>query len=346
MHIRKEKSFNEEELDFLAKFPLITFEKANGHVEHGSIERGTLISARAVKRLNPETTILYYRNVIVHYNGYRANTALEALPNAFLQDSEGETRLVRSHQPAYDLSNPQLRRWWTRTCKRMTSDPAIDGVFLDGNIKALEPAYLSREVGKKKKMEVLAGYHQLMKETREAIGPEKLMLANILRARFDDAGMEYLDYFDGSYLEGFHHNVGRVSYEDYVAKGIYAMQRASQEGKIVAYTSSLAREENQSKMGIDEAHGLAKSDAEMQAELTYTLAIFLTAAGEHSYFRVHEGYSANENQRWMRWFAEYDKPLGPPLGAAEKKGYQYWRKFEHAEVFLDVKERTATIQWK
>ena len=346
MHIRKKKSYTKEELAFLSQFPLLTFEKSNGHGDHGSIEKGTLVSARAVKSLNPDTTILYYRNVIVHYGGYDVNHSLESIPDAFLQDQQGNQNLIRSQVPAYDLSNSKLRRWWVDACRDMTSDPAIDGLFLDGNIKALEPGYLAREVGKEKKAQVLAGYHHLMKETREAIGPKKLMVANILRARFDDAGMEYLNYFDGSYLEGFHHNVGRVSYEDYVVKGIDAMQRASQAGKIVAYTSGLARKENQSKMGIDEAHGATESEAQAQAELTYSLAIFLTAAGKYSYFRVHEGYSADQNQRWMRWFPEYDKPLGPPLGPAKKKGYQYRRSFQHAEVFLDVKERTAKITWR
>ena len=38
MHIRKAKSYTDEEIAFLAKFPLITFEKANGHQDHGSVE--------------------------------------------------------------------------------------------------------------------------------------------------------------------------------------------------------------------------------------------------------------------------------------------------------------------
>ncbi len=47
MHIRKAKAYTEEEIAFLAKFPLITFEKSNGHQDHGSVEEGTLIAARA-----------------------------------------------------------------------------------------------------------------------------------------------------------------------------------------------------------------------------------------------------------------------------------------------------------
>jgi len=345
MHIRKATAYTDKEIAFLAKFPLITFEKANGHKAHGTIEKGTLVAARAVKKLNPEAVILYYRNVIVHYTGYGADKELEDIPGAILKDDKGNTKLVRKVVSAYDLSNPELRNWWVKVCSDMTSDPAIDGVFLDGNIKALEPGYLKRDIGAKKKQAVEDGYHTMMQQTREAIGPKKLMIANILRARFKDAGLEYLNYFDGSYLEGFEHNVGKVSYEDYVAKGIDAMQKASSQGKMVIYTCGLAGTANSSEMGIDEAHGSAKSDEEAQKAFNYQLAIFLVSAGEYSYFRPHEGYAADRNNKWMRWFAEYDKPLGAPLGPAIKDGYTYTRSFKHAKVKLDIKNRTADIQW-
>jgi len=350
MHIRKATSYTDEEIAFLAKFPLITFEKANGHQDHGSVEAGTLIAARAVKEINPSTKILYYRNVIVHYGGYAVDKELGQIPGALLKDQKGSSKLIRNRVEAYDLSNADLRAWWVKSCSSMTADPAIDGIFLDGNIKALEPGYLAREIGADKKKQTMDGYHLLMKQTREAIGPDKLMVANILRARFKNAGLEYLDYFDGSYLEGFFHNVGGVSYEDYVAKGIDAMQQAARQGKIIAFTTGFASPGNSpgntSEMGIDEQHATVASDARARAGLTYPLAIFLVCAEQHSYFRIHEGYSANENDRWMRWFPEYDRPLGPPNGPATKDGFRYTRTFQHATVQLDIQKRTASIQWQ
>ncbi|MCP5538204.1 MAG: hypothetical protein H7A51_18475 [Akkermansiaceae bacterium] len=345
MHIRKATSYTDKEIAYIAKFPLITFEKANGHTSHGTIEKGTLVSARAVKKINPNATILYYRNVIVHYGGYGANETLKKIPHAFLENQKGDNKLVRSSVQAYDLSNPDLRKWWVDACSSMTQDPVIDGVFLDGNIKALEPGYLKRDIGAKKKQEVTDGYHLMMKQTRAAIGPDKLMVANILRARFNHAGLEYLGYFDGSYLEGFQHSIGSTSYEDYVAKGIDAIQQAASQGKIIAFTSGLTPPRNTSKMGIDEAHASVESYEQAQAALVYPLAIFLIAAGEHSYFRAHEGYAADKKGHWMRWFPEYDRPLGPPLGPAKKNGYQYTRQFKHATVLLDIKKRSADIKW-
>ena len=192
MHVRKETSYTDEEVKFLAKFPLITFEKANGHKDHGSVEAGTLAAARAVKALNPSSKILYYRNVFVHYGGYAADKALTQIPKPMLEDRKGNVRLVRDRVKAYDLSNEEVREWWANHCRDMTSDPSIDGIFLDGNIKALVPGYLARQIGNEKKKQTISGYHLMMEQTREAIGPDKLMMANILRARFKDSGLEYL----------------------------------------------------------------------------------------------------------------------------------------------------------
>ncbi|RMG40471.1 MAG: hypothetical protein D6725_03325 [Planctomycetota bacterium] len=350
MHVRKAKSFTDEEIRFLARFPLITFEKATGHRDHGSVEAGTLAAARAVKRINPKAKILYYRNVFVHYGGYAANRELEQIPGAFLRDRNGNTRLVRNRVPAYDLSNPAVRDWWVRACRVVVSDSAIDGVFIDGNVKVLEPGYLARQIGMTQKKQVINGYHLLMKRTREAIGPNELMVANILRARFKNAGLEYLDYFDGSYLEAFFHNVGGIGYEEYVAKGIDAVQRAARAGKIIAFTSGFIRPDlpsrKSSALGIDEQPASVESDAEARAALVYPLAVFLICAEKYSYFRIHEGYSADEGDRWMRWFPEYDRPLGPPQGPATKNGFRYSRDFEHASVTVDIRSRSARIRWK
>jgi len=346
MHVRKATSFTPKEIKFLARFPLITFEKANGYKTHGSVEVGTLVAARAVKKVNPEAKILYYRNVLVHYGGYQADKQLDRIPGAFLKDSKGSVKLVRGRVRAYDLSDPKLREWWVLACRDMARNAAIDGILLDGNIKALEPGYLARQIGPATKKNVLAGYHLMMKQTREAIGPGKLMIANVIRARFKDAGLEYMHYFDGSYLEGFFHNVGRAGYEEYVAKGIAAMQKAARSGKIIAFTSGLRPPSNKSRMGIDEGHGKVGSEAQARVALTYPLAVFLVAAEKYSYFRVHEGYSANENDRWMRWFPEYDKPLGPPAGPAVRKGATYTREFQHADVWLDIKKRQGKITWR
>ena len=51
MHVWKQTSYTDGELEFLADFPLITFEKAQGTSE-GSVQEGTLKAARAVLEIS------------------------------------------------------------------------------------------------------------------------------------------------------------------------------------------------------------------------------------------------------------------------------------------------------
>ncbi len=347
-HVRKGTSFTPEEIRYLATFPLITFEKTTGAQQFGSTEAGTLAAARAVKQLNPAATILYYRNVIVHYGSYAANAQLEGFSSAFLTGKDGRGRLVRNTVEAYDLTNPRLRTWWLDGVRTVCADPAIDGVFLDGNVKVLEPAYLLKELGAARKNAVVAGYHELMQATRAAIGPKKLMIANLVRARFPDSGLGWLDAFDGTYVEGFETTVGATSREDYVAKGIAATQAAARRGAIVAFTAgvgkSVADEETNAQL-TDEVRHRATKDAETQRRLTYCLGMFLICAEEYSYFLAHDGYDATRSSTWLKRPPEFDHPLGPPQSPAKRDGYIYTREFQHASVRIDVKTEHATIRW-
>lgn len=220
MHIRKDTAFTADEIRYLAAFPLVTFEKSTGGRDFGSTEKGTLTAARAIKAINPATKVLYYRNVIVHYGGYAANTSLTGIPGAFLVGRDGRDKLVRNRVQAYDLTNKALRDGWLANARGVCADPAIDGLFLDGVVKVLEPTYLRGEIGEEKKSAVVEGYEAMMKDARQILGPEKLMVANVLRARFADFGISRLRAFDGSYIEGFEDAVGEVS-----KKGISSHKR-------------------------------------------------------------------------------------------------------------------------
>ena len=42
---------------------------------------------------------------------------------------------------------------------------------------------------------------------------------------------------------------------------------------------------------------------------------------------------------------EFERPLGPPTGKAQREGYIYTRDFRQASVWLDVKNEQARITW-
>ena len=345
VHVRKATAYTEEEIQYLATFPLITFEKSNGHRDSGSSEAGTLKAARAIKAINPDSKILYYRNVFVHYGSYAANQSLKDIPHAFLRGRDGKENLVRGKVPAYDLSNPKLRAWWLDAAEEVCSDPAIDGIFLDGIVKVLEPGYLKRDLGEEKKAAVLKGYTTLLEDTRKELGPDKLMIANILRARFPDSGLSAMKAVDGSYIEGFEGAV-KMQKKDYVAKGMAAFQKAAQGGKLIAFTCHVGEnlqdaDEADRSSSIDNKKPLNQNE-----RATYLIAMFLVCAEKYSYFQLHDGYDALKSETWMKRLPEYDRPLGKPKGPAIRKGYTYTREFEHASVQLDIEKETAEILWK
>lgn len=346
MHVRKVTAFTPEEIKYLATFPLITFEKTTGMKDAGSTEKGTWLAAKDVKAINPRSRILYYRNILVHYALYDADKELVDIPGAFLLDNRGNSGLVRGKVPAYDLSNPALRRWWLGNAKLVCKSEYIDGLFVDGNIKVLERGYLRKSIGENKKEAVEKAYHQMMKELAETVGRDKLVIANIIRARFDDSGLEYLDYFDGSYIEGFEHAVGKVSRKDYMVKGIAALQAAAREGKIIAFTIGVGKYSDTDMDAVKNTEAV-KIFATVEDRLNYSLALFLVCAERHSYFMASDGYGIDNGRSrlWMKDIPEYGYSLGAPMGAAVKDGYVYRRNFEHARIMIDIENETAEIVW-
>ena len=350
MHIRKAQNFTEDEIKYLATFPLVAFEKTTGSQTFQSTEDGTLAAAKAVKEVNPSTKVLYYRNVIVHYGTYKANAEIDNMPGAFLAGREGKTKLVRNKCEAYDLTNPQVREWWIGNAKQICADPLIYGVFLDGIIKVLSPGYLVRDIGKEKKAALVDSYKTMMTETRQAIGPDKIMLANVLRVGIADSGLEAIKQFDGSYIENFEGSGDKEAKQKYLATGIEAFQKAAREGFIIAFTAGLSEmnteEGDLNPEKTDEIRkGLGKND-DYSKRFNYLLAMFLVCAEKHSYFLAHDGYHAHKkNKVWMKRPPELERSLGAPKGPAVQDGYIYTREFAHAKVRLDIENEVGKIEW-
>ncbi len=352
MHVRKRTAFSEEELKFLQKFPLITLEKSNGHETYGSVDAGSIEAAKAIKKHNRSAKVLFYRNVLCHYGNYSFDDQLNSIPDWYLVGRNGEDKLVRGRVRAYDLSNKDVVDWWVDTMAEVCNDPYIDGLFLDGNIKVLS-SYQDRVWMPGKKEAVIKGYHKMMRDARRALRPEKLMVANIIRARLDDAGLEYLNYFDGSYLEGFEHAVGGMSQAEYMAKGIRAIQEAAQGGKIIALTLGIG--ETGLGDGIDESKSAISDIAAVsQARVDFCIALFLIVAEKYSYLMLSDGYgvdprggNSSESKLWLNTFPEYERPLGRPKGPAlVLENYRYIRYFEHVTVGLDLLEMRGHLIWK
>jgi hypothetical protein len=350
MHLRKDTKFTKEELNYLAKFPLITFEKTTGNKTYGFTEAGTLKAAEAVKKINPKTKILYYKNVVINWPTYKEDEDfLKKHPEALLVDAKGKKALMPNKRIGFfDLSQETVRSYWLDHVTKMANNPAIDGLFMDANIKVLVPGFFNSRVGTEKQKALETGYLSMMEELDKQLGKDNLLIANILRVRpeLNDAGRDYLKFFDGSYIEGFDHENFGMTYEDYLAEGIAAVQQSARAGNVIAMTLGMGKASETAAVGIDDVRQKMNANADFTKRLDYILGVFLICAEKHSYIYPHDGYGINKSAVWLKTFPQYEKKLGTPKGYAKKEGYIYTRSFEHLDVVVDIKNKTATLNWK
>jgi len=349
MHIWKQTDFTGEELDYLAQFPLITFEKATG-VRGGSVQRGTLKAARGVKARNPEAKILYYKNIVIDWGGSIASKELKTIKGGYLQSKDGSYATFKPNSSIqfFDIGLPDVRAWWMKDARRMLDDPSIDGIFIDANIKVLVDGYFlsQKKVGDEQYQRLKDGYGQLLTQIDAEFRSDNIVFGNIVRARLKNGGLDYLSYFDGSYFEGFEHTVGGVSRPDYIAKGIEAAQTAARQGKILAFTLGVQKALKQGN-GAD-----LDSNKALCARVDYAAALFLIVAEKYSYFLPVDQMGVvtrggkQHNQLWMQTLPIFKERLGPPKGPAVKRGYIYTREFEHCSVWLDIENEVGKLTWR
>jgi hypothetical protein len=350
MHVRKSTAFTDEEIKYLADFPLITLEKSTGYNTYGSNEKGTIEAAKAIKNINSEATILYYKNVVINWGNYEEDEVfLKENPEAILTDNDGVKALMPNGTTGFfDISKEYVRNYWLSHVHKMAENSVIDGLFMDANIKVLAPGFFGGRVGDEKQKEIEKGYFSMMENLNTQLGDDNLLLANIIRVRtdFTDSGRAFLKYFNGSYLEGFENESADITYEDYLAKGIEAVQKTAREGKVIAMSIGLGDAIDGGDLGIDDIREDVVLDGDLNERLDYLLAIFLVCAEKYSYVYPHDGYNSLTSVTWLKTFSQYEKKLGEPKGYAKQEGYTYTREFEHLDVFLDIKNKTAKLNYK
>ena len=158
--------------------------------------------------------------------------------------------------------------------------------------KILAPVFFNSRVGEEKRETLVSGYLSMMTELKEKLGKDNLLIANILRVRpeLKDAGRDYLKFFDGSYIEGFDHENFGMTYEDYLAEGIAAVQQSAREGKVIAMTLGMGKASETAEAGIDDVRKNLSANEDFTERLDYLLAIFLVCAEKYSYVYPHDSY--------------------------------------------------------
>lgn len=337
-HVAKASGdFTPKELDFLAKhFDFITIEKGQASAKYGNTEDGFAAAAREIKKRNLKAKVLFYWNASLDSSSIRwGYKAVKTFPkDGHLKDNQGKPVLRRKTVPNYDLRRQDVRDWWSDAAAKAVRDYGADGIFADA--MGDPPAANQKTLTKETLSELRDARLRLMAETRRKIGDKLIVYNGLMKENRD----KLFRVADGAMAERFgHFDTG--SSKEQIAEMIEATQAAGRDGKIVllkAWPGFSYRESEMMKKPHAELARLAKE------RITFPLACYLVAAQPNCYLCYTWGY--REKLGTFDWYPEFDKPLGAPKADATRKGWTYQREFAHASVFVDIKTRTAKIDWK
>jgi hypothetical protein len=338
-HLGINDGLTPEQAHFLAdRFKLIAF---TGGVTKQSVEPNIAAAARAIKQRNAKAKVLFYWASDMPKAQWKLSNA--SFPEGgYLKAKKGS----KEDALQFDVRRADVRDWWSGVAGNAVHEYNCDGIFIDGLTAGAPNQVWSRMFGAKQAAEMDQGVFAMLNQTREKIGPGKLIVFNPLHgydAKRPSLGEQYLPDTDGAMVDDFDRGA-KISQQspEYMANTIETMRKAAKDGKIVIFKGwpqfTWRTDPDIMKKPHDEQHRLARE------QITFPLACFLIGAGRHSYFCYTWG--------WLReygtfdWYPEFDRPLGPPKGEGRRDGWTYTREFEHAAVFVDLEKKTAKIDWK
>jgi hypothetical protein len=339
LHFGKRTALTEEELEFVAAHSdFICFEKGHGSLTHGSTEKGIEADAVAIKKLNPKAKVIFYWNTFLDYSMFEAHEVYNSHPQWWLRKLDGELDFKSENLKRYDLSNPEVRKWYTAVAKDAT-DKSSDGIFMDAFPQILAPGNINLW-GEEKYRQIEKGLYTLIDEVREGIGEDKLIVCNNIRnVPQSSFGMQFVPITDASTIE--HFGAFNSDSKESMARDIEDMIDAGRQGKIVIMKGW---------PGFNWTEDYVKNTSydvmlkEARKNITFPLACFLIAAQPYSYFCYSWGYQHNHGM--LDWYPEFDKPLGKPRSDAVRNGWEYSREFKHCKVWVNLETREGKIDWK
>jgi hypothetical protein len=339
-HFGKNGGLTNDEAKFITSHSnFIVLEKGHGFPEYKNTENGIEEEAKKLKKLNPDMKVIFYWNAFLDYPMYKAHKVYESHPEWWLKTTDGEYDLKKGSFRRYDLSNPEVRKWWVETAKNEILNGPTDGVFMDAFIQVTSPANI-KLWGEAKYNSIQEGLKKLIAETRTALGDDKLIVYNGIRSTPGrNVGNIFPDHTDAVMIE--HFGIIKSNSKESMLQDIQEMEKAGKTGKIVVFKGWPGY------AWIDKDF-MAKSLKEKQEiskeNITFPLASFLAGAQENSYFIYNWGYRFKHGA--IDWYPEFDKPLGKPLSDMNVNGWELTRDFQHASIWVDLETKEAEINWK
>jgi len=329
-----------QEAEFVAsRSNFICLEKGHASKTLGGTEAGIEAEARRLKQLNPKMKVIFYWNTLLDYPMYRAHEEYAKHPEWWLRTQDGKLDLKKGRLMRYDLSNSEVRNWWTDVAADAVIRGSADGVFMDAFPQVTSPA--NRRIWGNKKYEAIQqGLEDIVRETRRKIGDDKLIVYNGIRSTPHwNAGFAYPDHIDAAMIE--HFGYFQSASKEAMLRDILEMERAGKAGKIVVlkgWSGFTFVDHEAMKRPLEEKRKIASES------ILFPLACFLAGAQENCYFIYNWGYRIENG--CLEWYPEFDRPLGEPLAEMARDAWKLSREYKHASVRVDLESRQAEIDWR
>ena len=231
-HLGIGEGLQPEQYQFLAdRFKLIAF--TGGILRNAPVEPNIAAAAKAIKSRNPKAKVIFYWASDMPKHQWQLSNA--TFPEGgYLRAKKGGRDSLQ-----FDVRRQDVRDWWSDIAGKAVHDYGCDGIFVDGLTAGSPRGVWNRMFGAEQAAEMDKGVFAMLKQSREKMGPGKLILFNPLHG-YDEThpglGEQYLPATDGAMVDDFDRGASvRRQSPEYMANTIEAMRKAAKDGKIVIF---------------------------------------------------------------------------------------------------------------
>lgn len=316
--------FDEQALTTLAKFNLFVGEKAYDYPASGYAEDKLFSLAQELRRRSPKMALIFYYNTNLDLPDYYLHSLMtKHQPTWWLQDDQGNP--VWTHQDSgagarppfpynetrvFDHTVADVRHSWVEECLNMTSRTMTDGknIFTGCFVDRWTRTPKVSNVSKTRMSQWSAARDI---STSNLVNRTKEAGIFLISGGAGDLSTDAIAY------PGFGHHL---------TNGITQMQSAAQHNRGFLASMHPSTEEGQ--------------------DFTNQLAAFLVAASTNHFFGAGSWTCNHTSREGVKWWPEYDKPLGHPLGDAVLNKNILQRNFSKGtNVTFDMKANRGWINW-
>eukprot|EP00038_Savillea_parva_P026374 m.53646 g.53646 ORF g.53646 m.53646 type:complete len:436 (+) comp7470_c0_seq3:54-1361(+) len=347
VHSGQAKSYTTQDLELLSRFAIVQFDKKQNLADepNASQEDRFIAAARAVKatarKAGRDVQVLMYINALINFPAGRLHGIVT--PSMLLNTSTGKpARLVGN--TVFDPRVPAMRRVFVEDALYGMATGYFDGVFIDRADWAIKSDSCDDEWGASICAQVAVSQRQVLSELTDALTEGNITLSKETSGapmndwQVANAAMTS-DTFCSHYCHGCNDSVD--------PKTTWMVPDDAQQ-----CANSMVTLANMSARGqLTQAHGMGPYTGPYAAAgRMFTLAAFLVATGNLSYYSYANWASASWELSGTAWWPEYNCSVGtpttPPNTRVPGTQWKFTRSFSSGtSVNIDLATRDVSIRW-